>query len=218
MIDLEYLHYLESFLTPQRVSRFKEVLAQRTNHIAVAVEDVYQLHNTSAVMRSCEVFGIQQLSVIEAKYGKRIDKEIAMGAQKWVDVSRFESGRECVAHWRSKGYRIVATAPDENAESTLGNFDISEKAVVFFGTERTGLSDEVLQAADERLFIPMYGFTESLNVSVAAAIVLQNLSARLRTSNVAWQLSDAEILEKRVDWAEKSIKDIDRVKARYFSG
>lgn len=217
MIDPEYLRYLETFLTPERISRFKSVLAGRTNHFSVAVEDVYQLHNTSAVMRSCEVFGIQQLSVIEARYGKRIDKEIAMGAQKWVDVSRFESGMECVAHWRSKGYRIVATAPDENAEATLANFDISEKAVLFFGTERTGLSDDILNAADERLFIPMYGFTESLNVSVAAAIVLQNLSERLRTSNVAWQLSEQEILEKRLDWAEKSIKDIDRIRTRFFS-
>lgn len=216
MINLEYLRYLEGFLTPQRVERFKQVLSERTNHFAVAVEDVYQLHNTSAVMRSCEVFGIQQLSVIEQRYGKSIDKEIAMGAQKWVDVQRFESARDGLNYWRQKGYRIVATAPDARKESALNHFDISTPAVLFFGTERTGLSADILDAADERLYIPMYGFTESLNVSVAAAIVLQHLSTRLRTSDVSWALSPTELLEKRIDWAEKSIKDLERVKARFF--
>jgi tRNA (guanosine-2'-O-)-methyltransferase len=95
MTDLAYLEYLEGFLTENRKSKFLKVLATRTNHFTVAIEDVFQLHNTSAVMRSCEVFGIQQLNVVEEKFGKSIDKEIAMGAQKWVDVNRFESISDC---------------------------------------------------------------------------------------------------------------------------
>jgi tRNA (guanosine-2'-O-)-methyltransferase len=215
MIDLDYLNYLEqNFLTENRKAKFLKVLAQRTNHFTVAIEDVFQLHNTSAVMRSCEVFGIQQLNVIEEKYGKSIDKEIAMGAQKWVDVKRFESISDCIASVKSKGYKIIATTPHHN-DCLLDDFDISQKSALFFGTERNGLSQEVLEHADGFLKIPMAGFTESLNISVSAAIIIQNLMNRLHQSQIDWQLSDEEILEKRLEWARNSIKDIKRIEARY---
>ena len=217
MTNLAYLEYLEGFLTESRKAKFLKVLATRTNHFTVAIEDVFQLHNTSAVMRSCEVFGIQQLNVVEEKFGKSIDKEIAMGAQKWVDVNRFESISDCIANLKSKGYRIIATTPHEN-DFLLDDFDIMQPAALFFGTERDGLSKEVLDQADGFLKIPMVGFTESLNISVSAAIIIQNLMSRLHKSEIAWQLSEDEILEKRLDWARKSIKDIKRIEARYFEG
>jgi tRNA (guanosine-2'-O-)-methyltransferase len=215
MIDLAYLNYLEGILTDNRKERFLNVLATRTNHFTVAIEDIFQLHNTSAVMRSCEVFGIQQLNVIEEKYGKSIDKEIAMGAQKWVDVNRFESISACIENLKTKGYQIIATTPHEN-DCLLDDFDISKPSALFFGTERDGLSQEVLDFADGFLKIPMVGFTESLNISVSAAIIIQNLMSRLHKSDIVWQLSDHEILEKRLDWARKTIKDIKRIEARYF--
>ncbi len=216
MFDLDYLHYLEGFLTENRIARFHNVLSTRTNHFTVAMEDIFQLHNTSAVMRSCEVFGIQQLHVIEEKYSKSIDKEIAMGAQKWVDVNRFESISDCITELKSKGYRIIATTPHES-DCALDDFDISQPAALFFGTERNGLSPEVLAQADGFLKIPMVGFTESLNISVSAAIIIQNLMARLHKSRIEWQLSEEEKLEKRLEWARHSIKDIKRIEARYFS-
>ncbi len=216
MTDLAYLEYLEGFLTDNRKAKFLKVLAARTNHFTVAIEDVFQLHNTSAVMRSCEVFGIQQLNVIEEKFGKSIDKEIAMGAQKWVDVNRFESIASCIQNLKAKNYQIIATTPHEN-DCLLDDFDISKPSALFFGTERDGLSEEVLQQADGFLKIPMVGFTESLNISVSAAIIIQNLMARLHKSDIAWQLSQGEILEKRLSWSRSSIKDIKRIEARYFS-
>lgn len=215
MIDLKYLEFLENILTDNRKERFSNVLANRTNHFTVAMEDVFQLHNTSAVMRSCEVFGVQELNVVEEKFGKSIDKEIAMGAQKWVDVNRFESISNCIDSLKSKGYQIIATTPHEN-DCMLDNFDISKKSAFFFGTERDGLSEEVLKNADGFLKIPMVGFTESLNISVSAAITLQNLTNRLRKSDVKWQLSEEEILVKRLQWAKNSIKDIKRIEARYY--
>ena len=142
MTDLAYLEYLEGFLTDNRMERFRQVLSKRTNHFTVAIEDVFQLHNTSAVMRSCEVFGIQQLHVVEQKFGKSIDKEIAMGAQKWVDVNRFESISACIQNLKEKGYQIIATTPHEN-DCMLDDFDISKPSALFFGTERDGLSEEV---------------------------------------------------------------------------
>ena len=215
MVDIAYLEFLENILTDNRKERFLNVLKNRTNHFTIAVEDIFQMHNTSAVMRSCEVFGIQELNVIEQRYGKSIDKEIAMGAQKWVDINAFDSISGCVDSLKAKGYQIIATTPHEN-DCLMDDFDISKPSALFFGTERDGLSEEILQKADGFLKIPMVGFTESLNISVSAAIIIQNLMNRLRNSDLNWQLSEEEILKKRLQWARSSIKDIKRIEARYY--
>lgn len=215
MINIDYLEYLETILTDNRKQRFLNVLSKRTNHFTIAMEDIFQLHNTSAVMRSCEVFGIQELNVVEERYTKSIDKEIAMGAQKWVDVNRFESISDCISTLKNKGYQIIATTPHGN-DCLLDDFDISKPSAFFFGTERDGLSQEVLDNADGFLKIPMVGFTESLNISVSAAIIIQNVMSRLHKSNIDWQLTEEEILEKRLEWTRNSIKDIKRVEKRYF--
>ena len=215
MIDLDYLAYLEEFLTENRKERFAAVLANRTNHFTVAVEDVYQFHNTSAVMRSCEVFGIQEINIVEQRFGKDIDKEIAMGAQKWVDINKFENITDCIDTLRAKGYQIIATTP-HNDSCLLHDFDVTQKSALFFGTEKEGLSEEVMGKADGYLKIPMVGFTESLNISVSAAIILQDITTRLRQLDIAWQLSDEELLEKRLTWAKNSIKDIARIEERYY--
>lgn len=211
--DLQLLEYLESFLTERRLALFKRVLSQRTNYFTVATEDVYQLHNTSAVIRSCDVFGIQNLHVVEEVNSKRIDREIAMGAQKWVDVNRYTSTKDCITSLRKKGYRVVATSPHRG--EMLQDFDISQPAVFFFGKENDGLSEEVLQEADDFLQIPMVGFTESLNISVSAAIILQEVTTKLRKSNMPWQLLEEERLEKRLDWAKKTIKNSSEIIERF---
>lgn len=215
MIDLDYLAFLENILTDNRKERFLDVLANRTKHFTVAVEDVFQMHNTSAVMRSCEVFGIQELNIVEQRFGKRIDKEIALGAQKWVDINRFDTVEGCMTSLRNQGYQIIATTPHEN-DCLIQDFDITKPSALFFGTEKDGLSPEIMEQADGFLKIPMVGFTESLNISVSAAIIIQNLTNRLRNSDIKWQLSDEEILEKRLLWAKNSIKDIKRIEARYY--
>ncbi len=216
MVDLAYLSFLENILTENRKEKFLKVLEQRTKHFTVVVEDIFQLHNASAVMRSCEVFGIQELNVIEQRYGKKIDKEIAMGAQKWVDINTFDSISNCMATVKKKGYQIIATTPHDN-DCLLEDFDISKPSALCFGTERDGLSDEILKQADGFLKIPMVGFTESLNISVSAAIIIQNLTNRLRNSDIDWHLSEVEIIEKRLLWAKNSIKDIKRIEERYYS-
>jgi tRNA (guanosine-2'-O-)-methyltransferase len=215
MADIDYLNYLEGFLTENRMEKFLKILANRTNHFTIAIEDVFQLHNTSAVMRSCEVFGIQNLHVVEERYGKSVDKQIAMGAQKWVDINRHESIGDCIAKVKSQGYKIIATTPHED-DCLMNDFDITQKSALFFGTEINGLSEEVLREADGFLKIPMVGFTESLNISVSAAIIIQNITERLRKSDINWHLSEEECLEKRLEWAKNSIKDIKRIEARYF--
>ena len=213
--DENYLEYLETFISENRKEGFKRVLANRTKHFTVVCEDVYQLHNTSAVMRSCEVFGIQELNVVEQKFGKKIDKEIALGAEKWVDINRFSNIQDSINDLKARGYQIIATTPHEN-DCMLEDFDITKPSAIFFGTERHGLSEEVINQADGYLKIPMVGFTESLNISVSAAIILQNISTRLRHSEINWKLTEAELLEKRIDWTRKSIKDIDFITQKYL--
>ena len=215
MIDLDYLDYLEGFLTDNRKTRFEEVLAQRTKHFTVVVEDIFQLHNTSAVMRSCEVFGIQELNIIEHRFGKKIDSEIAMGAQKWVDIKKFSTIQNCIDTMKNNGYQIIATTPHDDS-CLLHEFDITKPSALFFGTEKEGLSQEVMQQADGFLKIPMVGYTESLNISVAAAIILQQTTQRLRNSTIDWNLTAEEIFLKRLDWCRKSIKDIDRIENRFL--
>ena len=203
-------------LTENRKERFLNVLQNRTKHFTVAVEDLFQFHNTSAVMRSCEVFGIQELNIVEQRFGKNIDKEIAMGAQKWVDINKFETINNCIENLKEKGYQIIATTP-HNDSCLLHEFDVTKKSAFFFGTEKEGLSEDVMQQADGFLKIPMVGFTESLNISVSAAIIIQDLTNRLRQTDVNWQLSEDEIMEKRLLWAKNTIKDIKRIEQRYYS-
>ncbi|WP_370478186.1 TrmH family RNA methyltransferase [Tamlana flava] len=215
MIDLKLLEHLEAHLTPKRRDRFKYVLSKRTKHFTVATEDVYQLHNTSAVIRSCDVFGIQEVNIIEERNTKRIDREIAMGAQKWVDLNRYHSVKDCIADLKQKGYQIVATTPHTD-DCVLHEFDVTKKSCFFFGRETEGLSEEVLNTADCYLKIPMAGFTESLNISVSAAIILQHVTTKLKQTEIEWQLSENERLIKQMDWIKKTLKSYDAIVKRYY--
>ncbi len=216
MVDLKLLAYLETYLTENRRLRFDTVLSQRTKHFTVATEDVYQLHNTSAVIRSCDVFGIQEVNIIEETNTKQIDREIAMGAQKWVDLNRYHSVKDSIKDLKQKGYQIVATTP-HTTDCLLHEFDVTKKSCFFFGRETQGLSQDVLDEADCYLKIPMSGFTESLNISVSAAIILQHVTTKLRQSDVSWQLTLEEQQEKRLDWIKKTIKSYDEIVSHFYN-
>ncbi len=214
MFDHQLLNYLEDFISEERKERFLDVLEERTKYLTVAIEDVFQMHNTSAVLRSCEIFGIQDAHVIEARNQKLLDKNIALGAEKWVDVHSYSSTTSCIQKLKDNGYQIIATTPHKD-DCLLHDFKINQKTALFFGTEKDGLSEEVLSKADGFLKIPMSGFTESFNISVSAAIILQHLSIQLKKSDLNWQLTDEEKLEKRLDWTQKSIKSIEDILERY---
>lgn len=214
MEDEKLLTYLENFITEQRKERFESVLSLRTNHFTVAVEDVFQMHNTSAVIRSCEIFGVQNVHLIEQKYGKRLDSKIAMGAQKWVTSHRYNDTSSCIEVLKNQGYKIVATTPHLQA-TMLDEFDISQKSAFFFGTEKSGLSQQVIDKADQYLKIPMVGFTESLNISVSVAIILQQLTEKLRKSQVNWQLCQEDLLKIKIEWTKNSVRSLPEILKRY---
>jgi tRNA (guanosine-2'-O-)-methyltransferase len=221
MVDYKYIEYLEQFVTEKRKGLFKKVLDERTRHFTVAIEDIYQPHNASAVVRSCEIFGIQDVHVIQNKYKSYASNQVAKGAQKWLDFNLFKekdtnNTLACIDNLRSKGYQIIATTP-HNDSCVLQDFDISQKAAFFFGVEKEGLSKDVMENADGYLKIPMVGFTESLNISVAAAIILQSMNEKLKKSDVNWQLSAIEKNELYLEWLQKSIKSIKKIKEYYYS-
>ena len=215
MVDLNLLNYLETFVSEKRKKRFDEVLQNRTKFITVATEDVFQLHNTSAVIRSCDIFGVQEVHLIEERFGHRLDKNIAMGAQQWVDTYTYSDAGSCIEALRDQGYTIVATTPMEGSVS-LQEFNLEVPVALFFGTEKEGLSRAVLETADTKLRIPMYGFTRSLNISVSAAILLHELTGQLHASDLPWALTEEEKLAKRLDWVKKSINQVDEILERYY--
>ena len=216
MLNQDLLAYLETFLTEDRKQRFLEVLQHRTKFLTIALEDVFQMHNTSAIIRTCDTFGVQEAHVVEGRFGKRLDKNIAMGAEQWVDVYRYQTTTDCIAHLKDQGYQIIATTPHDDS-LLLPDFYPQTKTAVFFGTEKEGLGKEVMQNADGFLKIPMVGFSESLNVSASAAIIIQELAQRIRESGLDWQLTDHELLDKRLDWTKKSIKDVEGIINRYLA-
>ena len=210
----ELLVKLQPFISEDRIQKFDLILANRTRHFTVAVENIFQSHNASAVMRNCDCFGVQDLHVIANDNQYELSKHVAMGAEKWVDMHSYykkeNNTQDCIDAIKSQGYQIVATTPHTD-DVLLPDFDISKKSAFFFGTEKEGLSDLVMDQADEYVRIPMYGFTESYNISVSAALVLHDVVTRLKKSQVAWQLSEEEILDKKVDWAVKSIRSGEQI-------
>ena len=210
----DLLSYLEGYLTEKRIQTFHKVLNERTKHFTVVLEDTYQPHNSSAVIRSCDIFGIQDVYTIENEFTSKISKHVARGAHKWIDLHRFKKDIDntlpCFEALREKDYQIIATSP--HIDSTmLHDFDITKKTAFVFGREKEGISDVVKAKADGFLKIPMYGFTESLNISVAVAIILQDVTTRLKRSNLNWSLSEAEKAEIYFRWVKKSVKNVDKV-------
>ncbi|MBT4680103.1 MAG: RNA methyltransferase [Flavobacterium sp.] len=218
-INTKLLTYLEGFVTDKRKNLFRNILQDRTRHFTVVLEDIYQQHNASAVIRSCDIFGIQDVHVIENKYKSKVSKNIAKGSQKWLSFHNYKEDTnntlECLNSLKSKGYQIIATTPHNNSCS-LHDFDISKKSAFVFGVEKAGVSDDVMKNADGFLKIPMVGFTESLNISVAAAIILENLTFKLRNSSVDWKLTNEEQKILYASWIEKTIKNVDEIKERFI--
>ncbi len=218
MIDIQFLNYLENFVSDKRKETFHKVLEQRTRHFTVVLEDIFQPHNSSAVIRSCDIFGLQDVHIIQNKYSSRVSRYVAKGSQKWLDIKKYNisatNTQDCLDALRNDDYQIIATTP-HNDSCVLHEFDITKKAAFVFGVEKEGVSEYTMKQADGFLKIPMVGFTESLNISVAAAIILQDITTKLRASTIDWKLSKKEKEELYADWIQKSIKSIQKITEHY---
>lgn len=212
-MNQELLNYISGFVTERRLDLFSQVLDKRTRYLTVVLEDIYQSQNASAVLRSCDCFGVQDVHIIENRNEYTINPDVTQGSNKWLNLRKYsdkdENTLEAFEILRQKGYRIVATSPHHKSAS-LEKFDLSKgKSAIVFGTELNGLSETALNNADEYLFIPMHGFTESLNISVSAAIILHHLTSKLRETNIDWKLTNQEKMEIKLNWLRQSIKRAD---------
>ena len=206
--------YLKTFLSEDRIIRLEEVLNQRTRHFTVVMEDLFQTQNISAVMRTCECYGVQDVYVVEGKYEFQIHNAISMGSNKWLTLHNYKAKehnmRQCISDLKQKGYKVVATLPSEKS-CFLDDLDINTPLAFLFGTELTGLSQEAIDGADIHVKIPMYGFTESFNISNSVAITLSQLVEKLKKSSINWSLSELEKEELMLEWLQKSIKTPDLI-------
>ena len=193
-------------ITPNKINLFDRIAADRTRHLTIALENIYQEHNASAVLRTCDCFGIQDLHVIEKDNQYQIQRDIALGSGRWVDIHNFSdevgTTERCIKTLKNQGYQIVATTPHTDAY-TVHDLPIDKPLAFFFGTERQGLSDEMMQEADLHVRIPMYGFTESFNISVSVAVLLQTIRQRLEISQHVWKLPESEQIALKIQWCEK---------------
>ncbi len=205
------LKYLEEFIYDRRKKLILDTIQNRTRFITVVLENVYHPQNASAVLRTCECLGIQDVHIIEKNNKYEINKHIVKGANKWLDLHYYRKKDEdntntCIQHLKKEGYKIIATTPHTN-DTELNEFKPDQKCAIVFGSEDEGISKEVIAQADGFLKIPIYGFTESYNLSVSAGIILNHCVNYLQKNTEAnWHLSEDEILEKRIDWSVKSIK------------
>lgn len=215
------IQHLAQFITEERFQKFQKNVLNRTRYITIAIEDVFQPHNASAVLRTCDCFGIQDVHVIENKNKYEVNSDIALGSSKWINLIKHNKKKfnthEAIVNLKNLGYRIIATTPHKN-DVNLENFELTKgKVALFFGTELNGLSDYVLENSDEYLKIPMFGFTESFNISVSAAIILYDLTCKLKKSTINWQLSTDEKNEIILNWLRISIKDSTRIEKSFLN-
>lgn len=221
MLERELIEYLENFVSARRVKLFDKVLSDRTKYITVVLEDIFQPHNASAVLRTCDCLGIQEVNIIENRNEYNVNPDVALGSDKWLTLVKYRgkgnNTYEAYKNLRSRGYRIVATSLHERKAVSLDKFDLGKgPAALVFGTEMHGLSKQAIEWADEYLKIPMYGFTESYNISVSAAIIIYELLAKLRKSGLSWHLKEEDKTALKLNWLRNTIKKPELLEKKFM--
>jgi tRNA (guanosine-2'-O-)-methyltransferase len=211
--------FLSGFISENKKNKFEEIILQRTRYITVVLEDIFQPHNASAVLRSCDCFGIQDVHIIENNNRYEINPDVALGSSKWLSLFKYHkkenNSAACLQMLKDKGYRIIATTPHKN-DFSPEKLPLDQKTALVFGTEMDGLTKEVLEMADGFVKIHMYGFTESLNISVSVALLVRSIIERLHNSDIAWHLSMPESLDIRIAWAKSVVKKADLLEKEFI--
>ena len=218
--DTALLGFLTQFITDERKQRFEEVLDFRTRHITVVLEDIFQPHNASAVLRSCDLRGIQDIHIVENNFQYDVNPDVVLGSTKWLNLYHY-NGKEfntptVYEHLHEKGYKIAATCPHRD-DFTPDTLPLDQPVALVFGTEKLGLSDYAVEHADMHVRIPMYGFTESYNISVSAALLLYSLTNRLHASpDIDWHLTEEERNELRLLWTRRTLNRIRQYERKFM--
>lgn len=220
--DQGLLEYLGQYITEHKKNVMEQVLSKRTRFLTVVLEDIFKPHNASAVIRTCDCFGLQDLHVIEKTTQYKVNPYVTRGASQWVDLHKYngENGSSvelCFDALRKKGYKIYGTSP---APTSISVYDLEpkEKIALVFGNEHEGISEEVKSKADGLVHIPMLGFTESFNISVSASIFLFDLIRKAeKYQHSHFYLSEKEKNELRLKWYREIVKHSDLHEKRYLA-
>lgn len=212
--------HFRQYISDHKKEFIERVLLQRTRHITIVMEDIYQSQNASAVVRTCECMGLQEVHFIENISKYSVNPKVLKGANKWIDLVRHKEKKvdnteACFRSLRQRGYRILVTDPSADGVS-IHDVGIDRKLAIVMGNELKGISRYALENADGRINIPMFGFTESMNISVSAAICIHTLVAKLRSSSVDWSLSEAEKNELRLIWYKKVVRNAELIEREFF--
>lgn len=216
----QLLAFFYSIITSSKQEKFDKIAADRTRFLTVVIENVYQEQNASAIVRSCDCFGIHDIHAIEKDNSFSVNREIAMGAGKWVDIYHHQDPKYpttiALKKLKEKGYRIVATTPHEN-DMTIDELVLDQPTALLFGTEKMGLSEAALTHADAFVKIPMYGFSESFNVSVSAALCLHTLRQKLeKMPPEIWKMSREEQVEVKLNWCRSILKNVEASEREFW--
>ena len=219
-LDYDLVQYLKEFVVDERRTLFDEKIQQRTKHITIVLENIFQGRNISASIRSADCFGVQDVHVIENDNIFNDDSEVSMGADKWVSTTRYNKQKhntaKAIKKLKADGYQVIAATP-HNANCDLYDIEIGEqKIALIFGAEVNGCSEETLKLSDKRMKIPMYGFTESFNISVSVSLCLQHLTYKLRNSAVNWRMTKEEQDKTLLQWLRNSIKSSSQIEEKYL--
>jgi len=214
-VKKELIQYLSGYVTDNKLKKIDEIIQERTHYVTLVLEDLFHPHNASAITRTADCFGVQDVHLVEQRHTFSPTKSIAKGAGKWVDFHKHNNTKACYDVLREQGYKIVATSPHKKAYP-LSKVPIDQKVALVFGAEALGLTQDALDLADEYLTIPMYGFTESFNVSVSVAICLYDITQRLRDSDINWCLSEQELIDTKLNWIRSSVRASEQLEKKFF--
>jgi tRNA (guanosine-2'-O-)-methyltransferase len=205
------LRLLEPYLTQERQERIRTAVETRTCNVVPVMENIYDRGNISAVMRSAEAMGYQCAHVIELGEKFKNANRVSQGADKWLDVRRWKATLDCTRELKSQGFQILATHLDAKARP-IGEMDFSKPTAIVFGNEKDGISPEMIREADHTVIIPMHGFVQSFNISVAAAVALYHIHLeRIRIFGKQGDLTDQEKLVLRAHFSLRSSKNPERL-------
>lgn len=211
----ETFHYIKQFLTEERLQKIEHFSAESSDFVLPVMEDIFQFRNAAAIVRSVEACGFHKIVAMESENVFNPNLRVTKGAENWVEVEKLPHHLDSLQKIKNRGYKILAVSPEKNA-TMLPDYDLKEPVALVFGTEKEGVTEEILNFADETLAIPMYGFTKSFNVSVAAAICMYELKQKLIKSNIDYKLSGEKLWEIKIRWAKNSIPSGDMILEKYL--
>jgi tRNA (guanosine-2'-O-)-methyltransferase len=219
-IKNELVNHLYGYISENKRNLIEKISACRTRFLTLVLEDIEESKDASAVIRTCDIFGIQEINIVENNNRYRINPDVTMGSSKWVDIINYKKPAvnntlDCIAGLKSRGYSIIAMTPAPSSKS-LEDLQINNKMALMFGSEENGLSETALNEADLMVKIPSYGFTESYTISVSAAIAVHYLRGKLLKKGIQLYLSGDELLDLKLKWIKKVIKKGEMLEKKFI--